>query len=155
MKVCLDANIVIDVVGASPDMLTSYAAWDVCLTRGYEVSIPASSLQTIVYVVPARKFKSKSKARETMAFLMDDCTLLDLAVSDCKLAFESPMSDFEDALIAYAALRHNVDLIITRNKKDFGRSPVPAMTPEEFLAAYKPDGIFYREVDGEIVVISE
>lgn len=56
------------------------------------------------------------------------------------------MDDYEDALISHAALRHGVDLIMTRNKKDSAHSPVTALTPGEFVAAYKPDNIEYGSV---------
>ena len=36
------------------------------------------------------------------------------------------MKDYEDALIAHAAHRHGVDLIVTRDKKGFAASLVPA-----------------------------
>ena len=56
------------------------------------------------------------------------------------------MSDYEDALIAYAALRNDVDLIITRNAKDFAQSPVSIMEPAEFVRIYRPSCIGYEEV---------
>ena len=150
MKVCLDANVVIDIIGATKDMLTSYAAADVCLLRGYELCIPASTLSTIVYVVPTRKFKSEERAKKALQFLTEECTLLDLTASDCRQAFEGDMPDFENAIIAYSSYRQGVDAIVTRNKKDFAASPVPAMTPEEFLQAYKPSNVTYDQLDGQI-----
>lgn len=72
---------------------------------------------------------------------------MDNAPSDCRLAYESGMKDYEDALIAHAAHRHGIDLIVTRDKKGFAASPVPAMTPTEFLRAYQPDGVEYDLVD--------
>jgi predicted nucleic acid-binding protein len=44
------------------------------------------------------------------------------------------MPDFEDAVIAAVAQREGADYIVTRNTKDFIASPVPAITPEDFLA---------------------
>jgi predicted nucleic acid-binding protein len=43
-------------------------------------------------------------------------------------------ADFEDAVIAAIARREKADYIITRNIKDYSKSPIPAITPEEFLA---------------------
>jgi len=43
--------------------------------------------------------------------------------------------DFEDAALASAAEASGCEVIITRNVADFGGSPVPAITPEEFLLA--------------------
>ena len=43
------------------------------------------------------------------------------------------MTDFEDAVQASAATVAEIDCIVTRNKRDFRKSPVPAVLPEEFL----------------------
>jgi hypothetical protein len=45
------------------------------------------------------------------------------------------MKDFEDALVASVAEVTGSDYIVTRNVPDFAGSPVPAMTPTEFLEA--------------------
>ena len=41
--------------------------------------------------------------------------------------------DYEDAVVASAAKKAKCAYIITRNKRDFANSPVPALTPGEFL----------------------
>ena len=46
------------------------------------------------------------------------------------------MTDFEDAIQAAHAESCGAHLIVTRNTADFANSPVPAMTPEDFLARY-------------------
>ena len=43
------------------------------------------------------------------------------------------MSDVEDAFQAAAALAWQADAIVTRNVGDYRRSPIPAMTPAQFL----------------------
>ena len=53
----------------------------------------------------------------------------------------------EDDLIACSAKRNDVDVIVTRNKRDFAKSPVPALTPEEFVSAYKPVDMEYELVE--------
>ena len=50
-------------------------------------------------------------------------------------AHETLQGDYEDDLIACSAKRNDVDVIVTRNKRDFAKSPVPALTPEEFVSA--------------------
>lgn len=49
--------------------------------------------------------------------------------------------------IACSAKRNDVDVIVTRNKRDFAKSPVPALTPEEFVSAYKPVDMEYELVE--------
>lgn len=46
------------------------------------------------------------------------------------------MRDYEDALLATCAKRRKLDLIITRNLKDFAESPIKAVTPDDVLAKF-------------------
>jgi len=45
-------------------------------------------------------------------------------------------ADFEDAVVAAAAESSDCELIVTRNVRDFGGSPLPALTPEEYLLGF-------------------
>jgi hypothetical protein len=44
------------------------------------------------------------------------------------------MADFEDAAVAMVAKTSASSLIITRNTQDFANSPVPAISPADFLS---------------------
>ena len=46
------------------------------------------------------------------------------------------IADFEDALQMASAVAGLADVFITRNISDFTGTTIPAMTPEDFLAAY-------------------
>jgi predicted nucleic acid-binding protein len=56
--------------------------------------------------------------------------------SDVLWAVQSGLKDFEDALQLSAAICSTADIVITRNTTDFKNSPIPVMTPEEFLATH-------------------
>jgi len=47
------------------------------------------------------------------------------------------MQDFEDALQSASALAAQADHLLTRNIRDFRYSPVPAISPKQFLIASK------------------
>ena len=82
-----------------------------------------------------------------MADLFKELTILDVNEYDCKQALSHYAGDYEDDLLAWCAYRHNTDLIITRNLKDFRKSPVPAISPSEFVRMYKPANLIYEEVE--------
>lgn len=86
-------------------------------------------------------------ARDMVGVLLAQFDIVDNTASDARAASESEMGDYEDALIAYAALRSGVDFIITRNVKDFAHSPVPIMTPDSFVNLYKPSCLDYEEME--------
>ena len=44
------------------------------------------------------------------------------------------MPDIEDAHQVQSALEGPCDLIVTRNCKDFAASPIPVISPEDFLS---------------------
>ena len=56
-----------------------------------------------------------------------------VGTTDAHRALTLPMSDVEDAFQSAAALAWSADFIITRNLPDYRRSPVPAISPSEFL----------------------
>ncbi len=138
MKVVFDANVVIDILGRTADFEDSFVAMDVALLRGYEACIAVSSTQAIQYVLVARKLMSSEQSRAALRRLQDAFTMLDVTPADFSEASRCSMADFEDALIAHAAYRNGADLIVTRNERDFKRSPVPALTPAAFVESYKP-----------------
>lgn len=60
--------------------------------------------------------------------------------SEARRARNLGMTDFEDALQASAAAVARVDYIVTRNTRDFRRSPIKAISPRAFLAAVTNSG---------------
>lgn len=147
MKVCFDTCSVIDIFGKSEWFFPAYCAYDVAVTLGFQPYLSVSSTTDICYLLHARGFLSKEESRKILENIFDLFDLFENTPHDCKAACQSTMDDYEDALIAYSAHNADVDIIITRNKKDFKDSPVPALTPEEFLRDFKPPDIEYSEID--------
>ena len=56
--------------------------------------------------------------------------LIDLALNT------SDFTDFEDALQYYTALEFGYEVIVTRNQRDFKKSIIPILTPDQFLEVY-------------------
>lgn len=71
---------------------------------------------------------------EKLSLLMSFMEVLVIDKSSILQALHSEFKDFEDALRNYAAKRNKqIDVIITRNVKDFKRSDLPVMTPDSYL----------------------
>ena len=60
---------------------------------------------------------------------------------DCQKAIDSPISDFEDALMAETALRIKADCIVTRNKVDFRKSAIAVFEPAELIEKIASDNV--------------
>ncbi len=53
------------------------------------------------------------------------------------LALDSDFKDFEDAIQYYTSLENGLDLIITRNLKDFKLSKLPVLTAKHYVGLYQ------------------
>lgn len=145
MKVCFDANVVIDILGASEWLAESLAAYDVANIRHFDSFIPASSVTDIAYILH-RRGMSRQKVREALPGLFDMFDVMDVTGADCRRAATSPMEDFEDAVIAASAERNGIDLIVSRDETGFIDSPVARMAPAAFVNQFKGEGFEYGEV---------
>ncbi len=86
------------------------------------------------YHYRVRAERSDADARR---FLAELTRFVAVAPSDgeaLRFAAELPMRDFEDALQVGAARAVEAEIIVTRNVRDYRRSPVPAIRPEEMVA---------------------
>ena len=131
MKVLVDTNIIIDALQSRDGFLED--AREVILGVGdYDGYITASSVTDIFYL-QNRYFQDKEKARENLEDLLEIFGVLDVTGEDCRRALRGGMVDFEDAVLVEAAMRNGVDIIVTRNKKDFKGASIEVLAPREFL----------------------
>ena len=80
----------------------------------------------------ARKAVGFTEARAQVEFLLSILEVAPVNGAMLRAALDGDGRDFEDAVIAESARRANADYIVTRNLRDFAKSPVPAHTPESF-----------------------
>ncbi|WP_172136043.1 PIN domain-containing protein [Adlercreutzia sp. ZJ473] len=142
----LDTNVLVDLWNDSDDFEYSYRAFDVATFLGFDVCMTALSAQTFVYLLPARKIVSRKETMSIFEKLLDYIDVLDVTGVDCRTACQHCSGDFEDDLNAWAAYRNGVDVIVTRNKADFKKSPVAVLTPQEFVDLYQPTCLEYEMV---------
>lgn len=76
---------------------------------------------------------SENEARKVMIKFKLLVKILPLEDKILELALASDFRDFEDAIQYHTALENKLNIIITRNKKDFKTSRIPVLTAKEFL----------------------
>ncbi len=59
--------------------------------------------------------------------------ILDVTADDCQNALLSDIKDYEDAVISCCAKRNQMDNIVTRNIRDYEKSKVKALLPDELI----------------------
>lgn len=97
---------------------------------------PAHGITTLYYL--ARKHATRPDAEAAMDKVLDHFQVGNLDSSGWRRARSLPMTDFEDAVVATVAETSGSTLIVTRNTADFNHSPVPAISPLEFLSGFFP-----------------
>lgn len=133
MKVLIDTCIVIDFLqnrrpfADDAKILFQYIAIE--RLNGY---ITAKSATDIYYLTQCVTHSDKT-AHKILSSLLSLVGMLDTLSFDIFSALTSATTDFEDAVMIETASRSKIDIIITRNKKDFQHSSIPVYNPSEFL----------------------
>ena len=132
-KLLIDTNVLLDLL-ARRDPYYRSAAQIFSLADNEQLVLSVSSLSfSTVYYVLTKTYQAPG-ARDILRRLKILVQVLSLHDKIIELALnEDSFRDFEDALQYHTALENNQDIIITRNQKDFRKSILPVMNPDEFL----------------------
>jgi predicted nucleic acid-binding protein len=133
MKLLIDTNVILDaLMDRKPRVRDAEAILLACTEEKAKGCITASTFTDIYYML-RRHLRDREQTKQALLKLLSVVDVLDVSGVDCEKAFDLPMADYEDALLAYCAKRHRMDRIVTRNPKHFAGSPVKAVSPEELL----------------------
>ena len=97
-----------------------------------QIYISALSLANIHYLIS--KLTSAKEAKQIIRKfkVLVQVTALDEKIID--LALNSDFSDFEDAIQYYSALQNNIDVLITRNLKDYKKAQISVLPARDFIS---------------------
>ncbi len=133
-RLLIDTNIVIDLL-SKRDKYYDEAADLFSRADKKELELAISSLTFANTNYILSKLKSAKEAREILRKFKVLVELLSLDNKITELALsDDDFRDFEDGLQYYSAIENQIEIIITRNKKDFQKSKIPVLTAKEFLA---------------------
>ena len=97
--------------------------------KGYVSSLTFSNLYYVL-----RKVESHNKVITKLDSISRLLTILKVDQQTIKDAIASGFQDFEDSIQYYCALESKkIDVLITRNTKDFKSSKIPVMTLADYL----------------------
>lgn len=132
-RVLIDTNIVIDLLSRRKEFYDEAADLFSRADRK-ELVLAISSLTFANTNYILTKLKSAKEAREILRKFKVLVEILSLDDKITQLALsDDDFPDFEDGLQYYSAVENQIDIIITRNKKDFKNSKIPVLTAKEFL----------------------
>jgi predicted nucleic acid-binding protein len=97
--------------------------------KGYASSLTFSNLYYVL-----RKLESHNKVKSKLESLSHVVKILKVEEQTILDALASDFSDFEDSIQYFSARdSKKIDVIITRNTKDYKKSDIPVLTPGEYL----------------------
>ena len=130
-KVFLDTNIVADLfLKREPFCENSLKLFTLGFHKKLTLYVSSLSYATLAYLVRKMKKEERVLLFEKLRNITETTTVDRQTVDK---ALISDFSDLEDALQYYSAVNAKVDVVLTRNKKDFVEANVPVMTPDEFF----------------------
>jgi predicted nucleic acid-binding protein len=128
----LDINVLLDIfLHRQPHYAASAQVVSRIVTGQIRGTISAHGVTTVYYL--AQKQADRATAEAAVDQLIRHFQIACLDNAGWQRARSLAFADFEDAVVASAAEVSGCDYIITRNITDFTASPVPALTPADFL----------------------
>jgi hypothetical protein len=137
MIVMLDINVLFDVFLFRQPHYPSSSRVLSCVASGNPRGVFAAHGLTTLYYL-ARKEADKATAEAAVDRILAHFQIANLDAAGWRQARTLALPDCEDAVIACSAASHSCDFIITRNRQHFVGSPVPAITPTDFLCMFTP-----------------
>ncbi len=132
-KALVDINIILDMLVKRDDHLSAVQIFDLCVKRVVKGHLCSHEITTISYFLEKFSYPRK-KATQIISGLLDVFSIIPTTETILRDARQSPIKDFEDAVIEVSAIREKVDCIITRNLKDFKPGRVECFTGSEYLS---------------------
>lgn len=133
-KILIDTDVILDFFfDRKPFSDNAAKILSLCESKEIKGYIPSVIISNVYYLL--RQTASHEKVVENLNQLISITEVLTTDKVIINKALNSKFKDFEDALQNYSAeLSGEIDLIVTRNTKDFKNSALGIMTPENYLS---------------------
>jgi len=133
-RVFVDTDVCLDLLsGRKPFNAIAERLFSLADVGKIKICVSSLSFSNIDYVL-----HSQYKRNDSRKILATFKTLVSvLAVDDkiIELAIASDFTDFEDAVQYNTALENGIEILLTRNLKDYRKASIQVMNPDMFLSA--------------------
>ena len=137
-KIVIDVNIFMDFLFKREGHEKVAEIFNQCI-KGNAIGFScAHEITTLSYFLN-KSNRDKVKIKKTISGIMKRFKVIAIDEEILTKALHSDIDDFEDAVIEISSKENSVEYILTRNTKDFKKSIVKPITPEELLIIIKND----------------
>jgi len=136
-QILLDTNVILDFfLERKPFSQDSVKILSLAENKKIKVYVPSLSFSNCYYIL--KQIGSRETVIDNLRKLARISEIMSVNSKSVELALYSEFRDFEDALQYFSAYQKDkINVIITRNIKDYKKSELPVMTPENYLKSYK------------------
>lgn len=133
-NIFLDTNVIIDfLANRQPFSLQAAKLFNYVTLKKIKIYISAVSYNNIYYIL--RQSLPGKESLELLNQLSEMTEMADVTKNIIEKSLTSNFKDFEDAIQYNCAVSINkIDFIVTRDTKDFKKSSIPVMSPDEALS---------------------
>ncbi len=127
MKVLLDTDVLLDVALFRREFYEASArVLEWAEAEPGQAGVAWHSLSNLAYLV-------RPDARPFLRELLQFVEVAPVSTESARLALEMSLGDFEDALQVASAIAFGATFLVARNLAHYKRSPLPALSPAQFL----------------------
>ena len=131
-KILIDLNVILDMINKREDHAAAVAVFDRCARKRDRGYICAHEITTLAYFLGKDKNLLRKRSGIIRSLLK---TLSTIPATETILldALDSPISDYEDAVVEVSAIKERIDLIVSRDLRDFEQSRISVLTAADYL----------------------
>ena len=132
-KVLIDTDVILDFFfDRQPHSINAAIIFSLCERKLIEGYVTPVIISNTYYLL--RRTAKHEKVVEKLKQLFTITIVLKMDGYVVESALNSDFKDFEDALQNYSAINNGeIEVIITRNVKDFKKSEIGVLTPESYV----------------------
>ena len=139
MRALIDTCVVVDALQAREPFFTDAQKLFLLAANQQFIGCITAKSSTDIYYLTHRLTHDDKASRNVLNKLFQLFEIVDTSGIDCRRAIPSEISDYEDAVMIETAVRTEVDCIITRNIRDYSKSPISVLTPSDFIKKIEED----------------
>lgn len=132
-KVLIDTDVILDFFfDRQPYAEYSAQVFGLCETNKIKGFVTPVIFSNVYYLL--RRTARHDKVIDNLKQLLGITNVIAMDKEVVTNALNSGFKDFEDSLQNFAAMKHGaIDVILTRNLKDFSKSEIGVLTPESYI----------------------
>ena len=135
-KIFVDTDIVLDVITQrEPFYLPAARVFSLAAEKKIELYISPVLIANLFYILRKKIGKEEAINAIRKLRIITKVATVDEGIVD--LVLSSGFKDIEDGFQYYSALKTGIDVLLTRNEKDFIGKEIAIMNCEEYLGTYQ------------------